>query len=137
MELELTDTPNGDDIAVLDRGLAEFYSGANTGGTDRPIAIFVRDPQGTVVACLSGKTGWDQLYISVIFVSEPLRRSGVGTALMERAEQEGKARGCLSAWLMTSNPLAQAFYERRGYQVFGSVERRPPSPERYFLKKRL
>lgn len=132
----LTTTPSSEDITALERGLSDFYASHRADHKDAPLAIFVRD-EGVIVAGLDAKTGWDQLYISTLYVADHLRSQGIGRQLLEQGEAEGRKRGCRSAWLMTSTERAKRFYEASGYACFGAVERHGASCARYFLKKVL
>lgn len=55
--------------------------------------------------------------ISAFVVDEKIRRSGAGTALIQRAEHEAMARGCSHTELSSSmrRPLAHLFYEHYGF----------------------
>ncbi|OFA04441.1 GNAT family N-acetyltransferase [Duganella sp. HH101] len=55
--------------------------------------------------------------ISAFVVDEKIRRSGAGTALIRRAEQEAVARCCSHTELSSSmrRPLAHLFYEHYGF----------------------
>ncbi len=133
----LTGTPAPEDIATLEHGLSAFFTAQGASPKDMPLAIFVRDDQGALVAGLDAKTGWDQMYIRTLYVAQALRGQGVGHRLLEQAEAEGRTRGCHTAWLMTSTEEAKRFYETYGYSSFGTVERHAPNCARYFMKKAL
>jgi GNAT superfamily N-acetyltransferase len=137
-DLEITDDPALVDVEYLARGVTEFMRADFPRGIDeRPIAIFARAHDGSIAGGLSGSTGKDEFFVSVLFVDGRERRRGLGTKLMRAGETEARARGCHAAWLMTSSADAKAFYEKLGYSAFGAVERRAPSPPRYFLSKVL
>lgn len=55
--------------------------------------------------------------VSAFVVDEAVRRSGAGTALMRRAEQEARTRGCSHIELSSSmrRPQAHLFYEGYGF----------------------
>jgi hypothetical protein len=57
------------------------------------------------------------------------------------AEAEGMRRGCHGAWLDTSMLEAAGFYERLGYEIFGTLENEPgdmvPGHRRWFMRKRF
>jgi hypothetical protein len=46
-------------------------------------------------------------------------------------------RGCVRAVLFTMAIQAPRFYERHGYEVFGTIECEPPGNARIFMKKEL
>lgn len=57
------------------------------------------------------------------------RRSGIGSAVLERLEREARAWGCTSLWVFTGqeNSAGQSFYRRAGFEV--PLE--PVSPEEH------
>ncbi|BES64995.1 hypothetical protein SANA_14340 [Gottschalkiaceae bacterium SANA] len=61
----------------------------------------------------------NELYIDSIGVSADARGRGVGTKLLEFAEELAHRKGCntLSLHVMKENPKAKALYERLGYKV--------------------
>lgn len=114
------------------------YNQARTGRTDaRPLVVSIHDEQGQVIGGLWGRTAYDWLFVELLFVPEPLRRQGVGTDLMRRAEAEAAARGCHSAWLDTFEFQARGFYERLGYRCFGELANYPAGSSRYFMTRAL
>ena len=75
--------------------------------------------------------------VELLFVPESLRGQGIGAQLMERAETEGRRRGCGNAWLDTFEFQARGFYERLGYRCFGELANYPPGFSRFFMTKAL
>jgi ribosomal protein S18 acetylase RimI-like enzyme len=65
------------------------------------------------------------------------RGGGWGRALLERAEEEAIARGLQGVWLDTFSFQAPGFYQKLGYEVFGTLADYPPGHTRYFLRKTL
>ena len=65
------------------------------------------------------------------------RGQGLGTQIMQRAEAEALARGCVGAWLDTFEFQARGFYEKLGYACFGQIDGYPPGFSRFFMKKTL
>ncbi|MBN9552271.1 MAG: GNAT family N-acetyltransferase, partial [Alphaproteobacteria bacterium] len=56
--LEITAEPLPQDLALLSGSLAAFND-ADVGASGRkPLAVFVRDEHGAIVAGISGYTGW-------------------------------------------------------------------------------
>jgi ribosomal protein S18 acetylase RimI-like enzyme len=92
---------------------------------------------GRVVGGAYGDTHYGWLYLSLLWVDEPLRASGWGRRLVEDFEAEGVARGCHSSWVDTYGFQAPDFYERLGYQEFGRLKDFPLGSNRLFYWKPL
>lgn len=92
---------------------------------------------GQVIGGLVGRTAYSRLFVELLFVPEELRGRGMGERLLAMAEEEALRRGCTSAWLDTFNPAAKAFYEKRGYRVFGTMTDYPNGHARHFMEKRF
>jgi GNAT superfamily N-acetyltransferase len=103
----------------------------------RLLVVALRDAESQIVGGMWGATGYGWLYIQLLVVPAQLRGSGVGTQLMQLAEQEAVARGCHSAWLDTHEFQARPFYERIGYVCFGELPNYPHGFSRVFMKKTL
>ncbi len=101
----------------------------------RRFALLLRDDAGRLRGGLSGILYWDWMFIDNLWVDDGLRGRGIGTELMNCAEQHAAARGCHSVWLDTFQ--ARGFYEKLGYGVFGLLEDYPLGQQRAFMKKRL
>ena len=54
-----------------------------------------------------------------------------------RPRHYAASRGCFAATLDTHSFEALGFYQKRGYEVFGTLEDYPPGHTKYFLRKRL
>ena len=96
----------------------------------------LRAGRGDILAGVAGETysGW--LFIRYLWVSDGLRRNGVGRELMAGAESRAFERGCHSAWVDTFSFQAPGFYRKLGYRVFGELDY-PPGHTRIFLQKQL
>ncbi len=77
------------------------------------------------------------LFIDLFFLPAELRRGGVGSRLLQLAEDEGRRRGCTTSFLYTISFQAPGFYERHGYRVLGTIPCNPPGTSRIFLTKAL
>lgn len=76
------------------------------------------------------------LFVADLWVHADLRRRGIGSELLARAERRAIELGCHSAWLDTFSFQAPEFYPRFGYEVFGIIDL-PPDHKRFFLYKQL
>ena len=136
-QLDLTDEPADADMAVIMNGLTGFNTADVGPPGRRPLAVLIRDEDGSVVGGTLGSTAWGWLYIQWLFVPERLRGQGLAGKLLSLAETEAVARGCNSAWIDTFNPQALRAYQRQGYVIFGELADFLPGRNRTFLQKRL
>ena len=97
-------------------------------------AIAARGPTGALVGGLVAGIDWDWLYIELLWVDAAQRGLGVGTALMNGAEEQAVKAGITRAHTTTASFQARPFYERRGYTVFGTLEGKPQNHTLFFLK---
>lgn len=137
-EVHITDAPTASDLARIDAALDEFNV-RETGIDDRrPLAVLVKDPvTGQVLGGMSGHTSLGLLFVESFHIPGTLRGSGIGTAVLQAAEDEGRRRGCRNAVLYTLSFQAPGFYEKEGWQVFGDVPCEPPGTSRVFMTKSL
>jgi ribosomal protein S18 acetylase RimI-like enzyme len=136
LSLNVEDRPAAVDRQAINDALTEFNRPFLRDPTFGRIGVFVRDPAGTVMAGLDSSfyAGW--LFVNDLWVHAELRRRGLGRRLLQEAERRAVERGCHSAWLDTWSFQAPGFYQRLGYEVFGTLDY-PPDHRRFFLKKRL
>lgn len=135
--IEATDAPDPDDLALLGKELAAFNDAAVGPSQKSTLAVFMRDPSGTIAGGLSGYTAWGWLYVQWLWLSESARGRGLAGKLLERAESEARARGCHGALIDTFSPDALRAYQRAGYVAFGTLEDFPKGRRRTFLQKNL
>ena len=103
----------------------------------RPVAVLLTDGNGEHVGGLWGKTVYDWLFVEWLAVPEAYRGKAFGTALMREAERIARATNCVGIWLDTFEFQARGFYEKLGFEVFGTLEDHPIGQCRFFLRKRL
>ncbi|HEY7348501.1 MAG TPA: GNAT family N-acetyltransferase [Ktedonobacterales bacterium] len=114
------------------------YNMAATGYYDgRDIALLVRDEQGTIVAGLWGWTWGGMMKVQYLWVREEERGKDYGTRMLQAAEAEGRARGCRQVALDTHSFQAPLFYQKLGYEVYGTLDDDPIGYKTYHLRKRL
>ena len=79
----------------------------------------------------------DLAHVAHVVADPHARGRGVGRSLMQQAETEAYARGCVGLYLDTFDPGAAQFYARCGFAPFGQIEDFPPGFSRTFLYKKL
>ena len=84
----------------------------------QPLGYFLRHPRGE-------------------WVGGGLRGRGLGARLLRAAETTAIDHHAWASTLETFNPEAKLFYERQGYQVFGTLEDYPRGFSKFFLRKTL
>ena len=129
--------PTEAEVKWLDEQLVSFNK-QHAGRYDfKPLNLVVRDDSGSIVAGLKAVTGWDWLYVEVLWVHERHRRNGLGTQLLERAEREAAERSCIGSCLTSFSFQAPEFYERLGYSAFGQIDDYPLGSTMFFMSKRF
>jgi GNAT superfamily N-acetyltransferase len=124
-----------DERAVV-RGLLAFNEAWIGPSNEQPVRLVARDELG-VVGGLLGQTRWKWLYVAKLWVDERGRGKGIGTQLLAAAEELARTRGCTDASLDTFEYQARPFYEKLGYELFGTLDGYPPGFRQFYLRKRL
>ncbi len=115
-----------------------LHNVAATGRADYlPVRLFLRAEQGALLGGLTGHlwAGW--LHVQFLWVAPAARGAGHATSLMDAAEAHARAHGCTGAAVETFSFQARPFYERRGYEVVGTIEGYPEGHAKYMLRKVL
>jgi GNAT superfamily N-acetyltransferase len=135
--LVVTAAPDPTEVQAIRDGL-DAHSAAQGAPVDWvPLAVVVRDGQGTIVGGLTGGTYWGWLYIGRLWIDERLRGQGHGSRILLEAEWEALGRGCHHAYVDTQDFQALPFYQKHGYTVYGELPDIPLGHTRYSLQKKL
>lgn len=130
----------GDDpdlARLLDAHIYDFNVEATGLDDGRGLSIRVEDGAGGLTAGLSGWTWGGCGYVDVLWVAAGHRREGIGTRLLDAAEAEASARGCVRMVLSTHTFQAPDFYLRRGYLETGRTPGYPEGHGQVHLQKTL
>ena len=99
---------------TLDRALTAFNEAATGPGHECALSVRVTDDAGLV----GGLTGWtwgDCAGISMVWVRDDARGTGVGRRLLEAAEDVARERGCTRVFVSSFTFQAPDFYRAHGY----------------------
>ena len=129
--------PRAEDIAQVRAGLMAFNEGAVGPATVIPVALYLREGEGSIRGGLTGFLAWDWLSVDLLWVDAALRGQGYGSALLTQAEQLARDAGCVAVRLDTYDFQARPFYERHGYVVWGVLEGYPAGRRTFHLRKSL
>jgi GNAT superfamily N-acetyltransferase len=102
-----------------------------------PVGFFLKSPRGEWMGGLLGSLWGGWLHVRILWVHAAARGRGNGARLLRAAEDYAVERGCFAATLETHSFQARPFYEKCGYQVFGTLEDYPPGHTKFFLCKQL
>ena len=83
--------------------------------------IVLYDDAGEIAGGLIGESQFKWLKIEILSVREDLRGRGLGTRLMQMAENEALRRGCKYIYLDTASYQAPEFYRKLGYNVAAEI----------------
>ena len=136
-DLEIVFDPSDAGANVVRAHLDAFNFAATGVSTWYPVNLLVRNRRGEVLGGVIALAWGGWLSISLVWVDESLRGRGWATRMMDQAEAIGREKGCRWAWLDTHSFQARPFYEKRGYEVFGSLDDYPAGHQKFFLRKKL
>jgi len=107
------------------------YNAARVGPRNSaPLAISLRDDDGTIVGGLIGELKWQWLHVDLMWIDEAYRGQGHGEELVKKAEQAAREHGARGVYLSTMSIQAPDFYPKLGYVQYGVLEDYPVAGER-------
>lgn len=74
-----------------------------------------------------------EIRIDGLIVSQKARGTGVGSILMNRAEELGRKKGCFMAFVNTTASSAPRFYEKLGYHLLATFKDYPSVGDEYYF----
>lgn len=124
------------DAAVTD-GLRRHLAPRWGASGRRDFTIACRADDGALVGGVVGAVAWGWVYVDRLWVDVAHRGRGHGRALMAAVEAVARDHGCVGMHLDTFGDEALPFYERHGFEIWGSLEGLPPGGCKHALCKRL
>ena len=124
------------ETAAIEARLHEFNVQA-TGYDDGLDLAFVVEEAGEVVAAAAGYTWGGICEVRTLWVHPDHRRSGMGSALMARAIDEARERGCRLMFLTTYDFQAPGFYARLGFETVATISDKPLGHTEHFMRRSL
>lgn len=137
LHITIPDTPSQADRAAVVAPLRAYNISRAGDPLIRPVAVLLTNELGDHVGGLWGRCAYDWLFVELLAVPEEHRGGGYGKSLMQRGEEIARADGCIGIWLDTYEFQARGFYEKLGFDIFGTLDDHPIGQKRYFLQKRF
>ena len=145
--IEAIDNPDGAQCEPVNlilrthnqRANPEFWA-ARERMENRSVAVqlFAFDGQNRIIGGLFGSTQFAWLKVDVMAVNGEWRGTGIGRALLKKAETIARERGCRHAYADTMDYQAPGFYQKLGYVITGTLEDWDSfGHSKYFLVKSL
>lgn len=106
-------------------------------GKYEEIQIFLKDENGNVRGGIVAEVCWNWLEIHTFMIDENIRKCGFGTKLLLALEELAFAKQCDFIKVDTLSFQALGFYEKHGYQVFGTLNNVGRDFQHYYLTKEL
>ncbi|MDB5996095.1 MAG: family N-acetyltransferase [Pseudomonas sp.] len=114
------------------------YNASKAGATvSEQIALLIRDDNDEILGGLYGRVFYQWFFVELLSVPEEARGQGMGSKLMQMAEDLAREKACIGIWLDTFDFQAPEFYKKLGYSELGQIADYPPGHQRFFLQKRL
>jgi len=137
-DLEIVFSQEGGSAAQFVREHLDIFNVGATGvSAFYPVNFFLKSARDEIMGGLLGSIWGGWLHITYLWIDDIARGLGWASKLMDEAESYGRQRGCHSATLDTHSFQARPFYEKRGYEVFGTLDDFPQGHKKFFLRKKL
>jgi ribosomal protein S18 acetylase RimI-like enzyme len=135
-DIVIRDTADDAEISALRQRIHEFNF-ETTGYRDgRSLSCFLYDG-GELIAGIDGFTWGGYARIDYLWVDAARRGAGLGSRLLSAAEDEARARACVTIVLDTHSFQAPGLYRKHGYTEIGTTMDTPLGHSQTIFQKRL
>lgn len=122
------------DLEVIAKGVQRHGRALAHDGHAEAIACVVRDNY-RVIAGGSGRTEYQRLFISYLWVAEAFRGQGIARGILKKLESEAARRGCRDALIETLDDSVARLYASLGYRSIVEISRYVGRFNRHILLK--
>ncbi|MFJ5788662.1 GNAT family N-acetyltransferase [Lysinibacillus sp. NPDC093197] len=140
MSLYITKELNDQAKQIVNNELYKFnlkHFPVDLRGNYEEINVFLKDENDNVRGGILAEVCWNWLEIHTLMIDEDIRKSGFGTKLLLELEHMALAKQCDFIKVDTLSFQALEFYEKHGYQIFGTLDNVGRDFKHYYLKKDL
>ncbi|MCM2367690.1 GNAT family N-acetyltransferase [Proteus terrae] len=136
MSLKITTNPTPNEINEIYEGLLTHNLRYIQMEQYSPLAVFKED-NGKKIGGITGDILGNWLRIRYLWVDKAYRGQNIGTELLQTMENTAKEKGAKYAEVDTFSFQALPFYQKQGFEIFGTLENYPVSDKKYYLRKAL
>ncbi|WP_219410068.1 GNAT family N-acetyltransferase [Proteus terrae] len=136
MSLKITTNPTPNEINEIYEGLLTHNLRYIQMEQYSPLAVFKED-NGKKIGGITGDILGNWLRIRYLWVDKAYRGQNIGTELLQTMENTAKEKGAKYAEVDTFSFQALPFYQKQGFEIFGTLENYPISDKKYYLRKKL
>ena len=115
MHIEGKHDTSADEVATIERRLYEHNCQASGFSDGKDLGFVARDKEGNIIGAALGYSWGGISELKQLWVAEPSRGRGLGSALLDKFVNEARKRGARRIWLASYDFQAPAFYERAGF----------------------
>ena len=115
MHIEEKHDSSADEVAAIERCLYEHNCQASGFSDGKDLGFVARDEDGNIIGAALGYSWGGISELKQLWVAEPSRGRGLGSALLDKFINEARKRGARRIWLASYDFQAPAFYERAGF----------------------
>ena len=137
MRIEQSLNPSDEERQAILLPLRAYNASKAGVSTQETFALLVRDDNDEILGGLYGRVFYQWMFIELLAVPEQARGQGLGSKLMQMAEELAREKECVGIWLDTFDFQAPEFYKKLGYSELGQIVDYPPGHKRLFFQKRL
>ncbi len=98
--------------------------------------VMVQDGSA-VVGGATCEVYWNWVDLKLLWTAESVRGQGIGRQIIKWVEEEARQRGCVGIHVNTYEFQAMEFYQKLGFELFGTLPNHPVGSSRYYLQKRM
>lgn len=113
------------------------YLKKELGQDNNSFSFVIENNEGEIEAGIAGFNYYGCFYIDLLFVKETARNQGLGSALMQKAEELARKRECLFMAVNTMDFEAKPFYEKHGFKAEFAMKGFQAESVMHFLRKEL
>ncbi len=104
----------------------------------KDIKFVIKDDSGKILAGIVGQKYYcNAAYIDLLWVDEESRGLGLGSQLLNQFESIARELNCMMVHLDTFDFQAPIFYEKNGYELYGTLTDNPIGHKRFYYTKKL